>query len=75
MTIQIRNQIAEVDNFVKLLHDAAKKDDSIIDPAEEKIIKKLQKASNKYIDALRKVITDTWNNYDDAYDYWEDIMD
>ena len=59
MTIQIRNQIAEVDNFVKLLHDAAKKDDGLIDLTEEKIIKKLQKASEKYIDTLREVIADT----------------
>ena len=59
MTIQIRNQIAEVDNFEKLLHDAAKKDDGLIDPAEEKIIKKLQKASGKYIDILREVIENT----------------
>ena len=59
MIIQIRNQIAEVDNFEKLLHDAAKKDDGLIDPAEEKIIKKLQKASGKYIDILREVIENT----------------
>ena len=53
--VQIRNQITEVENFTKLLHDAAKKYDGVIDSDEEKIIKKLQKVSEKYIEALREL--------------------
>ena len=53
MKIQIKNQVLEVDNFIKLLRGAAVKDDGVIDANEESIIKKIEKASEKYKDLLR----------------------
>ena len=53
MKIQIRNQVIEVDNFIKLLREAAIKDDGAIDSDEEKVLKKLEKASKKYASILK----------------------
>ena len=54
MKIQIKNQVLEVDNFIKLLRGAAVKDDGVIDANEESIIKKIEKASEKYRDILKE---------------------
>ena len=58
MQLQIKNQILEVENFYKLLRGAAKKDDGIIDDEEKKILKKIKKASEKYIKAMKKFSAD-----------------
>lgn len=42
-------------NFVKDLYLSARKDDGIIDKDEAKTIKKLDKATRKYIKELRKI--------------------
>ena len=54
MKVQIKNQVLEVDNFLKLLRGAAVKDDGVVDSDEEKIIKKIEKASEKYRDILKE---------------------
>ncbi|MBR4343900.1 MAG: hypothetical protein IKP88_14600 [Lachnospiraceae bacterium] len=55
MHLHIKNQILEVENFNKLLRGAAKKDDGIIDEYERKILKKIKKASDKYIREMKKI--------------------
>lgn len=54
MKVQIKNQILEAENFILLLKDAAKKDDGLIDSDEEKLIKKLEKATEKYVKEMKE---------------------
>ena len=56
MRVQIMNEIMEVDNFLKLLLHAAKRDDGEIDAIEEEVLKKIDKASKKYVETLRSTV-------------------
>ena len=55
MELQICNLELAIENFIKSLEISALKDDGVISRDEEKIIKKLKKASGKYVNTLEKV--------------------
>lgn len=56
LKIQIQNQILTVDNFLSICKLSALKDDGVVDKDEEKLLKKLEKASNEYKKVLSKMI-------------------
>ena len=59
MNIHMKTQINQVLLSVQVFEDslklAAQKDDGVISKEEQKIINKIQKASAKYVKALKKI--------------------
>lgn len=56
LKIQIQNQLLTVDNFLSICKLSALQDDGVVDKDEEKLLKKLEKASAEYKKALNKLI-------------------
>ena len=56
LDLQIMNQIMATENFVKICNTAAMKDDGAIDANEAKMLKAIEKHSESYIKALKKLI-------------------
>ncbi len=56
LDVQIQNQIMEVENFMKLCEHAAQKDDGRIDENESKILKSMEKNSNRFIKSMKKLL-------------------
>lgn len=53
LRIQIENIINTLNTFIAGCELAAKKDDGMIDKKEEKILKRIKKATEKYIKELK----------------------
>jgi len=56
MKVQIKNEILETENFIELLKRAKEKDDGVVYADEDKVIKRLQKASERYIKSLKESV-------------------
>ena len=55
INLEIQNQRLLSQNFVVACKLAARKDDNTIDADEEKVLKQIQKATDRYIKALSKI--------------------
>lgn len=55
MTAQIGNMIMTAEQFKKAVEIAAMKDDDMIDRKEKAYIKKLKKATDRYIEELKEL--------------------
>ena len=53
--LQICNLELTIENFINSLEISALKDDGVISRDEKKIIRKLKKASGKFVNTLEKV--------------------
>ena len=56
MKVQIKNEILETENFIELLKRAKEKDDGVVYADEDKVIERLQKASERYIKSLKESV-------------------
>ena len=56
LKIQIQNQLLAVDNFMSICKLSALQDDGVVDKDEEKLLKRLEKATTDYKKALNKLV-------------------
>ncbi len=56
LKIQIQNQLLAVDNFMSICKLSALQDDGVVDKDEEKLLKRLEKATGDYKKALNKLV-------------------
>lgn len=56
LKIQIQNQLLSVDNFMSICKLSALQDDGVVDKEEEKLLKRIEKATSDYKKALNRLI-------------------
>ena len=52
--LEITNQKLNCKNFLQAVYRASLKDDGVIDKKERKVMKRLEKATMKYVKALKR---------------------
>lgn len=56
LEMQVLNQIQMAENFKKTCRIASQKDDVVTDKKERKILEKIDKETNSYINGLKKIL-------------------